>query len=263
MHPRHPVTLTPTARCSAALLLVLLLSGCWMDLARPGIEAMVEPAYNQYEILIPFFAWGDRNPARVVWRIDRFEPGTGWVTFHERETQTPNGYGGILSLGYLDEGRYRLEATILATRDRSYDRVPHQTRTADFWVDRTAPVFDVRYDVADPPEPIDGSGNDLVPPVGTQATFIAVIANPVGQPDPDFDSPESLLVVRAVSGDPGRPIRPPVPGQDEYTLEDGDKVRLWNANELAPGTEVTIIMVVVDAAGNRSDTIIRTIQVAP
>ncbi len=260
MRGRFPVSGHATARFAATLLVVFLLAGCWNDLSRPGIDVLVEIAYNQDEILIPFFAWGDRNPARVRWRFDRFDPGTGWITYDERETQTPNGYGGILSLGNPGDGRYRLEATLLATRDRSNVPVPHRTISREFWVDRTAAVFGDRWLVSSP-EDVDG--NTLTPPYGAAvAGFVELTI--VNEPDPDFEAPEVLLMVRAVSGDPDRPIRPPVPGQDEFDpTEHGNRIRLWDAGEFTEPKTVTIIMVVVDAAGNRSDTFFEWYEVTP
>lgn len=221
-----------TARLLALATLAMTgVSGCLLQLPAPEINLYAEPAYNDQEILIPYELYGEGRYARARWTLAVFT-GVEFEEVESREIRIPSGSSGVLQFGELFEGWFRLELALLTTRDGSYETVPYITKRAQFYVDRTAPdiggIFLQYYQ--------DGVAS-AGPAVGTNSELEI-------QPPPfvpDFESPNRILYTL---NEP----RPPVPDQDEYE----GIIWLWGAAEGSPSALVTIV--VVDEAGNRSDT---------
>lgn len=223
------------ARLSAlAGFAIIAASGCLLQLPAPEINLHVEPAYNDQEILIPYELYGEGRYARARWTLSVFT-GVEFEEIESREIRIPSGSSGVLQLGELPEALFRLDFALLTTRDGSYETVPYITRRAEFYVDRTAPeiggIFLQYYQDGAPATPINE------PAVGTDSE-LEIEPPPFA---PEFESPNRILYTL---NEP----RPPIPGQDEY---DGI-IWLWGAAEGSPSADVTIV--VVDEAGNRSDT---------
>lgn len=228
-----------TARAAApaaVALAALVLSGCFMLLPAPGIEIMVKPAYNESEILIPYSLYGQSSVAHARWTLRRLDPGPPleWHQIEQREVRLPSGSSGVLELGHLGEAKYELVFEMLTTRDRTYEVVPYLTQRRQFYVDRTPPeaaFVGLQY------------YNDGFPggaPMATQRAELEVTAPAY---DPNVESPVRILYTL---NDP----RPPVPDRDEYGP---GRILLWEAGE---AVYTQIIIVAVDAAGNRSGIIV-------
>ncbi len=224
---------TPAA--AGVVAAALMLCGCFVQLPTPGIDLMVRDAYKEYEILIPYSLRGYGSTAHARWTLSRLEPATGsWGQTERREVRLPSGSSGVLELGYLEQGRHELVFEMLTTRDRSYEVVPYLTQTREFYVDRVAPdagAIGLQY--------YNNGSPDAVP----EAAATAELEVTPPPHDPDYESPVRILYTL-------NEARPPVPERDELYSQ---RILLWE-----PGGEAkaTVIIVAIDAAGNRSDPLI-------
>ncbi|MFW5789340.1 MAG: hypothetical protein ACOCW3_05310 [Spirochaetota bacterium] len=229
------------ARLSVVVVSLTIIGGCLLQIDTPGIDLMMEPAYNEQEILIPYSLRGDGSQAQARWTLSVFT-GSEYELLESREIRLPSGSSGILSLGDLPEARYRLLFEMLTTRSGSYEIVPYLAVTEEFYVDRTAP------DLADTVITPEGGAPTSDPSIDAWVTL-----QYTGSADPAFESPVRFIGVTG-SMLAGELVRPPVPGEDELPVVGADtwEISLWSAD---PGGahSVWAVAALVDEAGNRSD----------
>ncbi len=209
----------------------LILSGCFVQLPTPGIDLMVRTAYNEDEILIPYSLHDHGSAAHARWTLARLDPETLlWRQIESREVRLPSGSSGVLELGYLEQGKHEIAFEMLTTRDRSYEVVPYLTQTREFYVDRSPP------DAAGIGVQYYNNGTPAGAPLATATAELEVTPPPH---NPNYESPVRILYTL---NEP----RPPAPERDELT---SDRILLWESGGEA---KATVIIVAIDAAGNRS-----------
>ena len=235
---------TALLRSGVVALVSAALGACILQLPSPYVRVEMKSAYNETDILIPYEIYGESGFARARWTIEYFDVfGDGvWELQNTREVRIPSGSSGVLELGALDQGRYRVEIALLTTRSGSFEQVPYLTVTEEFYVDRERPTT-----------PDDGDPYDYY---FIDGGFIANSTAPAPAPDDlvagrnydveysgisdwtdNFESPVSLLV------NPGGPavLTPEDHGQGDlrFTVED-------------MGAQVYYVQA-IDEAGNRGD----------
>lgn len=233
------------SRLSVTIATVFALTGCIMQLDPPEVDLFVEPAYNEFDILIPYQMTGRAPFAQGRWTLSYFD-GAGYTLIESREIRLPSGSAGVLSFGELFPARFELVLELLTARDGGQTAVPYLTRRREFVVDRDSPNLWDRIDIV----PVNGA-------VGPDETVEAtIVIQRLEEPNLAFESDERVL---AVVGE----IRPPVEGVDDLPFDEETgtaELFLWPASP--PGTpyNVPVTVVVVDEAGNRSETWFETFQ---
>lgn len=221
-----------------ALAATLVLSGCIMQLEPPQVDLVVEPAYGDWQILIPYQMTGQGAFVRGRWTLSYFN-GEDFTLLESREIRLPSGSAGVLDFGELFPARFEVILELLSARNDGPTSIPYLTRRREFVVDRESPNINERLSIV----PLDGA-------VGPDETIEArILIERISEPDLAFESYERVL---AVVGE----LRPPVEGVDEVPIDEATNTAeliLWPASD--PGTpyNVPVTIVVVDEAGNRSE----------
>ncbi len=224
------------ARASLTLLSAATLSACLLRLETPQIDIGLEPAYNDSDITIPFRALGLPPGSILKWELSVFD-GADYIYLSEQAVRVNPEDDGLISLGFLGEGQFRMVFSVITSRGSGEDEVPTLAQAHYFFVDRTPPA--------------NVAPAQFNPPFGSSASTLAldvtVDYDPANTGHPTYDP--SLLSPQRVLAVVGGSIRPPVAGIDEI---EGNSFRVWNANEFVPPVSVTVTWVVIDEAGNRS-----------
>jgi hypothetical protein len=213
-----------------AVLGVVILAGCTIQLDTPKLELTTKPAYSSKFVLMPYELRGDGTYAEARWILRHYRTDVGeWELTQSWDVSVPNGSSGILQLE-LGDGKYEITAELLTSRGRLSVPAPALTTQAEFYVDTMAPRGNIILNDNQ------GGGPDPLSSYSA-ASALEIYPSYADTPDPDYESPVALYHVLDSTVPPTADQAP-----TEAT------VQLWAGG--APSYSRVLTIIAVDQAGN-------------